>query len=141
MDKFLKNKNFTRFIALVIVFVFISFLQAMNNVERKKTMDAHILSTKIIHETIYYEGSNLQRYTPSFYFNVDGREYVCKERMRLDKKMRDKPYKIYYNSNNPNECLPEFVEHKRIFSAISLLLASIVLFGCLYKIAQGNSNN
>ncbi len=89
-------------------------------------------STRIkIHEHETYDGEGHKRtyYTPYYYYNVDGKEYVCRSESGSDK--NNGRNKVYYNPDDPSECMTQYTEEDNF---LDILIFWVGVFSLLMTI-------
>ena len=97
-----------------------------STIDNKKRMNAYTYTTNITYHS--YRSSDKTMYTPIYQYNVNGIEYQCRANGSSNIKPSNKTTKIFYNSNNPYDCLaPDDEKFAYIFSAILLATSFIFL--------------
>ena len=100
-----------------ILFICVSVFSIKSNVDKKKRMDAYVLSSKVTHVERRHRKRG-RTYSPRFHYTVNGNKYICKANTSSNKKLSRDSYKVYYNSKDPSDCMPETASEENIFFVI-----------------------
>ena len=121
------TKNFgIIFLIFGLFFLFIIGGLFVSNIVKKMALDAEVMAYNIEWETV--KGEDGVTYSPTYYYNVDGVEYICDANSSSSSKSGKGI--VYYNSTNPNECMTDFESSfSFIFLFCSLIPIVFVLIG------------
>ena len=108
-------------IVLLIFDTFLSFFIIDKN-SKKDTMDKQANITKFDENKIESKTDD-NYYKPTFYYYVDGKEYACESTVSTPIEPTNDII-VYYNSNNPKECISSY----EIQDVNSLLLGILIIF-------------
>ncbi len=120
------------FVVIGVVFVLFSVNLIKSDADVKKSMDSQVQSSYVSHDiskrissssSSYSLKKRKKMYTPIYHYSVNGQEYTCKARVSSSIKST-KNKTVYYNSNNPENCL---VEADNFSKNIFLILGLVVL--------------
>lgn len=109
---------------ITICFLFVS-ITTMN---KKGKFDSSVRSTKIEY-TVKKNDEGTTMYSPVYHFKVDGINYTCKSGYSSSSKSSKSDGLVYYNKNNPNDCMTQYDSKSSnmffIFSFIPLIFVII----------------
>jgi len=71
----------------------------------------------------YSDSATTTKYRPTYYFIVNGKEYVCESKASGSWPKENKN-KIYYDSKNPDNCISEYEKSSSIFLGVIFLIAT-----------------
>ncbi len=93
--------------------------------ERVMEMDNKVLSKKVVIDKNKVLIGKVS-YTASYYYEVNGTEYVCKH-YTSDVKPGDKNKKVYYDSKNPSKCTVGYFKTPKKGTLICIFIPVILL--------------
>lgn len=136
MKKKIENR-----IAIVIVgilFIFVPYYLKTEYENKKAKLDSVTQSIQTTYTKHYsYSGKRHHRrtvYTPEYHFLVGKTRYVCTSMYSSSSIPTNEPKNIYYNSYNPNDCLPEKGQNTDVIYYVLQFAGVIsILVGFLYK--------
>ena len=100
-------------------------------------LDSITRSTRIItNEEIDDEGD--VSYSPVYYYEVRGIEYMCSSNLSSNIKPNTSNEKVYYNSKNPKDCMTEYSKKNNKMFFIILAFSLILLIIGLINIMKIN---
>ena len=82
-----------------------------------------------------YDSDGNSVYYPTYYFEVDGKEYECKTTNGSSKYPNEKNNMVYYDSTNPEKCTTDYAKSTSKLAGIICLIATaiIVYFFVIHK--------
>ena len=131
------KKIYYVFLLFGILFLGIMVFVFVNNQLKAKRMDASVLSTKVeVSDYIDDEGSIM--YSPKYYYVVKGKEYICDSSYSSASYPSSDNKLIYYNSNNPSDCVSEFSKKGYVILLAFMLLPVIFIAIAIYNFVKIN---
>ena len=121
---------FILFVVIGFIFSGVGVSMFVSTLVKKNSMDSEVEAYKVdINE--HYDSESGTMYSPTHYYRVNGVEYVCSgggSTSSITKSMKDET--VYYNSNNPSECLTDYSKSSNnlffiLFGSIGGLIAVI----------------
>lgn len=114
---------------IIFTLVGVLFLVIMGGIfissfNKKNSMDAETKATNIVWEE-HYDSEDGTTYSPNYEYEVNGTIFVCHSSTSSSIKSGDGI--IYYNSNNPGDCMTDFDNNTNGFLFIFLLLPIIFI--------------
>ncbi len=134
----IKIENRIACVLVGIFFLLIPYYLKTEYENKKTELDSVAQSIQTTYKKHYsYSGERHHRrtmYTPEYHFLVGKTSYVCTSKYSSSSIPTNTPKKIYYNSYNPMDCLPENGTEADVIShAIGIAGVIVILFGLLYK--------
>lgn len=77
------------------------------NINKSNKMDKSVLTTNIIVKEDYDSDDDIT-YSPVYYYEVKGESYVCKSKSSSSTYPDTSKGLVYYNSEDPTECMTEY---------------------------------
>lgn len=115
------------FLVGLILFVAFSFI-TLNGHLKKEKMDSEIKATSI-EDNCDYDSDGDYMCNPVYIFEVDGIPYSCGTNVSSSSRPKDSQNMVYYDSNDPTNCITEFEVKSGIIwtfaSLFSLLFVGI----------------
>lgn len=133
----IKTSNFSimfglPFLLAPIAFIILAISMGESTIQARINSDSHTLSSKVKIKSYWSKDMDnhggTTMYYPVFYYNVDGEEYTCSNNIGSSVRPNVKNSKIYYNSQQPHECISEYDFIKSIFWNAFILIFSLLLF-------------
>ena len=121
------KKIFLFFLIVGIIFMIIIGKVVFSNILKYKSLDASILSTKVEINS-YYNDEGTLLYEPTYYYNVNGKDYFCTSSTSSSINPGTNNKTVYYDSKNPTNCLTEYSKSNNIFLLIFMILPIIFIF-------------
>ena len=126
-----------------IIFGIISATTLMN----RFSMDNKTNAIKVEYTT-YHDSDGELMYEPTYFYNVDGKEYICDTSSSQSSKPNDNEI-IYYQSKNPSKCMPaadEFIGYfflgfSVLFGGLFILIGIIIIINTNKRIKKVTSLN
>lgn len=104
------KKGFTFYFIFLIVgllmLIIFSFLLICNYVRLNK-YDEKTISTRVVVDS-YIDSDESIQYSPTYYYRVDGREYLCSSDSSSNIRPSNSNKFVYYDSKNPSNCITEY---------------------------------
>ena len=124
-----KKYNIELIIGITLLIIGILFLslymnKVFNGALRKLFLDSEIDSIKI------NENKKEDLYSPVYIFEVNNKTHYCEVKNASKIKPNKREIKVYYDSNNPNNCVNEYEATPSIYSYI-------ILFFPMFSISLG----
>lgn len=141
--------NKKSFIAVIIVILFFGAIGIYLTFFKSNTnrFDSKVKAYKIdpnLVEGDRFDEDSSDAYYPIYYFKVNGKEYKCESSSGSSFKPNVKKNMVYYNSDNPKDCLNEIEKNSSKFVGI-LFLAIAIIVPILHikskDLNNSNSNN
>ena len=131
MDCRYKKKEKNEIWVLVVIFlcfVALPIYLLVQGSNTKKSMDSYTYSIKTAYKIESSKTGNKtsRMYKPVYYYNVFDKEYTCTSSFSSNQKPNNKPRKIYYYSNSPNDC---YIEESAGEIGFILLILALGLVG------------
>lgn len=98
----------------------------LSTIFKINSMDSKTLSTRVVINANYNNEGNTM-YRPTYYFNVEGKEYACYTNVSTGSNPGTKNKMVYYDSNNPEKCITDFNKSTNNILLIFLLLPLIFI--------------
>lgn len=117
------KKGYNSFLLLLVIgFLFLAVFGRIliSNYIKLKNLDSKIISNRVNVES--YESDNSTMYSPTYYYIVNGESYSCKSNTSTSNYPKTSNVIVYYNSNNPTDCMTEYSKN----SNSSLILIMIL---------------
>ena len=120
----MRIKNGLIYITVGIALFGYSIFQTKMDEIKMQRMDASTYSVSTSYNVHRSDDRNM--YTPKYTYIVDGQKYVCTSRYSSSSKPSYlESRKIFYNSQNPSDCFPEYGQSET-YSSWSFLIIPIV---------------
>lgn len=122
-----KNRgSFIIFLVIGLLFASIGIGFFISSINKANKMDSEVEAYDV-QITEEYDSEDGYMYSPIHYYTVDGVDYVCDSNSSsgsITDSMNDKT--VYYNSNNPSECMTDFSKStNNLISIIFTILGGI----------------
>lgn len=109
------GKNILGLIIALIIAIGVVFVFANDYKNQKEDLDSSTQSVKVTYTSHlgrtksgsgdYSRSSTTRMYTPIYHYIVDGTKYTCKSGHSSSFKPSNEPKTVYYNSQNPQDCM------------------------------------
>ena len=134
-----KGKKFiTAFIVFGLVFLAIFGILSVSELIKYKSLDYQVEATRI-DENSHYDSDNNLMYSPIYYYEVDGKEYVCKTTSSASTPPTANQKIVYYDSKNPSKCMTSFSKSVNTIFIIFTVLPIIMIVIGIIKIKKVNN--
>lgn len=131
------KKFFTAFIVFGLVFLAIFGILSVSSFIKYKSLDYQVEATRI-DENPHYDSDNNLMYSPIYYYEVDGKEYVCKTTSSSSTPPNANQKIVYYDSKNPSKCMTSFAKSVNTIFIIFTVLPIIMIVVGIIKIQKVN---
>lgn len=102
-----KGKNIYYTFLIVGILVFIALTAIYVSIKIKfHSLDSNIISTNVVVNS-YTNDEGRIMYRPTYYFEVDNKEYECSSALSSSKHPGTENKIVYYDSKNPYDCMSE----------------------------------
>lgn len=131
--KFVKKGKWFWWIFLLAGLLFIGIIIfSVNSTGNKiKTMDSKVLSSHVDVTTYRNDEGNMM-YRPMYYYQVDGKEYICSSNVSTSSYPNLDNKTIYYKSDNPSSCMLESATKNNNKMYVALFIPGIfVIIGLI----------
>lgn len=95
------------FLLVGIIFFVILLLVYLSDQNIAKKLDSETLSTKVEINTSENSDGNTM-YSPTYYYEIDGKEYKCSSNSSSSNNPGTKNKKVYYSSKDPSLCMTAY---------------------------------
>ena len=113
------------FLAGLLFFLIIGGI-IVSGLLKKAKLDATTMSTAVdVNTYTSDEGNTL--YSPSYYYEVGGKEYKCDSDSSSSIHPGEGSKKVYYNSRKPEECMTEYSSNSNKILVVVLLLPIVFM--------------
>ena len=137
-----KNLKKGRKFGLVFLFVGIIFLVIFGAllfgpIIKKLSLDGEVEAYNIeINSHVDSEGSTM--YSPIYYYSVDGVNYTCSSSMSSSFKPKENERTVWYDVNNPSNCVSEYDGEINLFVMLFLIIPVIAIYIGFKKVREVN---
>lgn len=133
-----KGKGFYYiFLAAGLLFLIILCAVLILSYSRLKSLDSTTTSTRVIINSHEDDEGNLL-YSPTYYYSVDGEEYLCKSNVSSSIRPGAENKKVYYDSKNPSKCMTEYSKSSNKFLLIFFILPLVFIIVAVVNIRKVN---
>jgi hypothetical protein len=110
------------FLFLLAGLIFLGIIGSVliSSYTKLSSLNSKTKSTKVIVKSHIDDGTIL--YSPTYYFNVDGREYFCNSDSSSSANPGTSNKMVYYDSNNPTICMTDYSKSNNNFFLLFIIL-------------------
>lgn len=113
------------FFAAGLLFFVIFGAVGIGNINKKNSFDGEAKAIDIVWSS-HYDSDNGTMYTPTYTYEVDGQQYFCRSNSSSSSQSGAKGI-VYYNVNNPSQCMTDFDSNTTTIFLIFLFLPIIFM--------------
>lgn len=104
-------------IIVLILFLYIFFGDVIKRISYNSSIEA-----SRIEDNSYTNDEGDLIYSPIYHFRVNGNDYICEASYSSGFSVSSNRRTVYYDSNNPNNCVTDYTASFKLTSFIALLL-------------------
>lgn len=131
------KKLYYIFLVFGIVFFLILGAVLISNYNRLNSLDSTTTSTNVVIKS-HIDDNGTTMYSPVYYYQVDGIEYSCSSNSSSSINPGTSNKTVYYNSNNPSNCMTEYSKSSNSFLLIFLLIPIVFMIIGIINISKIN---
>ncbi len=110
-----------------IIFLVVISIMCYYTEARKSKFDSSVMSNKVVLDTSTEKGDTF--YSKVYYYEVDGKTYKCNSIKKSTNKPNTKNEKVYYEKDNPTNCMSESSKTTSKWMPLFLILPiSFIIF-------------
>ena len=127
---------------LMFLFVGVFFLGILlailiMNIINYKSLDSEIMPNHVEINT-YEDSDGGTMYSPTYYYNIRGKEYKCSSQGSSSIMPSTKNRKVYFDSKNPSRCMTDYSRGSNKWILLFLLLPIVFISVAVYNIIKVN---
>lgn len=126
------KKFFLIFFIIGILFFLIFGGIYIFNIIKLKNLDSETMSTRV-HINSYTNDEGTMMYSPVYYYSVNGIGYSCESSSSSSVNPGTENKKVFYDSNNPSNCMSEFSKSNNNFILLFLFIPIIFIIISIYN--------
>lgn len=107
------------------------------NIINYKSLDSEIMSNHVEIKT-YEDSDGDTMYSPTYYYNIRGKEYKCSSQGSSSIMPSTKNGKVYFDSKNPSRCITDYSRGNNKWILLFLLLPIVFIGTAVYNIIKVN---
>lgn len=107
------------------------------NIINYKSLDSEIVPNHIEINT-YKDSDGDTMYSPTYYYNIRGKEYKCSSQGGSSIMPSTKNRKVYFDSKNPTRCMTDYSRGNNKWILLFLLLPIVFIGTAVYNIIKVN---
>ena len=107
------------------------------NIINYKSLDSEIMSNHVEINT-YEDSDGDTMYSPTYYYNIRGKEYKCSSQGSSSIMPSTKNRKVYFDSKNPSRCMTDYSRGSNKWILLFLLLPIVFISVAVYNIIKVN---
>ena len=107
------------------------------NIINYKSLDSEIMSNHVEINT-YKDSDGDTMYSPTYYYNIRGKEYKCSSQGGSSIMPSTKNRKVYFDSKNPTRCMTDYSRGNNKWILLFLLLPIVFIGTAVYNIIKVN---
>ena len=107
------------------------------NIINYKSLDSEIMSNHVEINT-YEDSDGGTMYSPTYYYNIRGKEYKCSSQGSSSIMPSTKNRKVYFDSKNPSRCMTDYSRGNNKWILLFLLLPIVFISVAVYNIIKVN---
>lgn len=130
-------KFFLMFLLVGIFFLGILLAILIMNIINYKSLDSEIVPNHIEINT-YKDSDGDTMYSPTYYYNIRGKEYKCSSQGGSSIMPSTKNRKVYFDSKNPTRCMTDYSRGNNKWILLFLLLPIVFIGTAVYNIIKVN---
>ena len=130
-------KFFLMFLVVGVFFLGILLAILIMNIINYKSLDSEIMSNHVEINT-YEDSDGGTMYSPTYYYNIRGKEYKCSSQGSSSIMPSTKNRKVYFDSKNPSRCMTDYSRGSNKWILLFLLLPIVFISVAVYNIIKVN---
>ena len=130
-------KFFLMFLVVGVFFLGILLAILIMNIINYKSLDSEIMSNHVEINT-YEDSDGDTMYSPTYYYNIRGKEYKCSSQGSSSIMPSTKNRKVYFDSKNPSRCMTDYSRGSNKWILLFLLLPIVFISVAVYNIIKVN---
>ena len=130
-------KFFLMFLLVGIFFLGILLAILIMNIINYKSLDSEIMSNHVEINT-YKDSDGDTMYSPTYYYNIRGKEYKCSSQGGSSIMSSTKNRKVYFDSKNPTRCMTGYSRGNNKWILLFLILPIVFIGTAVYNIIKVN---
>ena len=130
-------KFFLMFLFVGVFFLGILLAILIMNIINYKSLDSEIMSNHVEINT-YEDSDSGTMYSPTYYYNIRGKEYKCSSQGSSSIMPSTKNRKVYFDSKNPSRCMTDYSRGNNKWILLFLLLPIVFISVAVYNIIKVN---
>ena len=130
-------KFFLMFLFVGVFFLGILLAILIINIINYKSLDSEIMSNHVEINT-YEDSDSGTMYSPTYYYNIRGKEYKCSSQGSSSIMPSTKNRKVYFDSKNPSRCMTDYSRGSNKWILLFLLLPIVFISVAVYNIIKVN---
>ena len=130
-------KFFLMFLVVGVFFLGILLAILIMNIINYKSLDSEIMSNHVEINT-YEDSDSGTMYSPTYYYNIRGKEYKCSSQGSSSIMPSTKNRKVYFDSKNPSRCMTDYSRGNNKWILLFLLLPIVFISVAVYNIIKVN---
>lgn len=120
----------------VLFFIIFSWL-TFNGIVKKYSLDSSVVA-KYIDQNCHRDSEGSSLCSPIYYYEVEGVEYTCKIGYSSSDTASESQNKVYYDSNNPSDCVTDYTAKPKLYMYLICLFPLIFVFLGIFQISKVN---
>lgn len=130
-------KFFLMFLLVGIFFLGILLAILIMNIINYKSLDSEIVPNHVEINT-YKDSDGDTMYSPTYYYNIRGKEYKCSSQGGSSIMPSTKNRKVYFDSKNPTRCMTDYSRGNNKWILLFLILPIVFIGTAVYNIIKVN---
>ena len=130
-------KFFLMFLFVGVFFLGILLAILIMNIINYKSLDSEIMPNHVEINT-YEDSDGGTMYSPTYYYNIRGKEYKCSSQGSSSIMPSTKNRKVYFDSKNPSRCMTDYSRGSNKWILLFLLLPIVFISVAVYNIIKVN---
>lgn len=125
------------FLAVGMLFLIIFLWLTFSGIVKKYSLDSSVEAI-YIDQNCHTDSEGSYLCSPIYYYEVEGIEYTCRVSYSSSDTASESQNKVYYDSNNPSNCVTDYTAKPKIYMYLICLFPLIFVFVGIFQILKVN---